>query len=74
MEMRYRINKAYYCSDCGLFYSRSSHLLVEVPYTEMPAEFALKVMEDRQKTFKPCYPKYKVHKLSEEEMDDFDDR
>ncbi len=74
MDKRFKLKHAYYCSYCGLFYSRITHFLMEVPYTEIPAEFALKVMEDRQKTFKPCYPKYKVHRLTEDELDDFDDR
>lgn len=49
MNCEYTCDDIYYCSCCGEFYNRYTHLRVEVPYEEMPADFALKVMEDRQK-------------------------
>lgn len=49
MNRKYIRDDIYYCSCCGDFYNRYTHLRMEVPYTQMPADFALKVMEDRQK-------------------------
>jgi len=45
----------YYCPGCGRFFDELTDKLVEVPYTEMPADFALQVMSDRQQPFKPCH-------------------
>lgn len=41
----------YYCPGCGQFFSEVTDQLVEVPLHEMPADFALQVMKDRQKSF-----------------------
>lgn len=62
MEMKYIRDDIYYCSKCGQFYDRKTHVLVHVPYTEMPAEFALKVMSDRQQPFRPCHAKRRANK------------
>jgi hypothetical protein len=42
----------YYCECCGEFYNRQTHLTVNVPLTEIPADFALEVMAHRQKSYK----------------------
>ena len=45
----------YYCKGCGQFFDLVTDKLIEVPYSEMPADFALRVMNDRQQPFKPCH-------------------
>ena len=38
----------YYCECCGVFYDRQTHETVAVGLHEIPADFALEVMADRQ--------------------------
>lgn len=45
----------YYCPGCGQFFDEITDKLVDVPYSEMPADFALQVMDDRQKASKGCH-------------------
>lgn len=45
----------YYCSNCGYFFDRETDKLFDVSYTEIPAEFALKVMSDRSVRFRTCH-------------------
>jgi len=42
----------YYCECCGEFYERQTHLTVNVPLTELSADFAIEVMTARQKSYK----------------------
>jgi hypothetical protein len=42
----------YYCECCGEFYDRQTHVTVNVPLSEIPADFALEVMAARQKSYK----------------------
>jgi hypothetical protein len=42
----------YYCECCGEFYDRKTHVSVNVPLSEIPADFALEVMAARQKSYK----------------------
>jgi hypothetical protein len=51
----YTRDDIYYCAGCGEFFDLQTNERVEVPYTEMPAKFAMKVMSDRQRPFKPCH-------------------
>lgn len=62
MDKIYICNDIYYCSKCGHFYDIKTDQLVDVSYTEMPAEFALKVMRDRQVPFRPCHAKRRANK------------
>ena len=39
----------YYCECCAQFYKRRTHEPVHVGLHEIPADFALEVMEDRQR-------------------------
>lgn len=55
MDMNYTRNDIYYCSDCGQFFKELTDEQVEVPYTEMPADFALKVMNDRKRPSSRCH-------------------
>lgn len=55
MESNYIRNDIYYCSDCGQFYKELTDQQVEVPYSEMPAEFALKVMNHRKRPSNRCH-------------------
>ena len=44
----YRTMDVYYCSDCGQFFDELGNV-VRIPYTDMPAMFAIEVMSDRTK-------------------------
>lgn len=46
---RYNRDDIYYCGCCGLFYNSKTHVSEAIKYTDMPAEFALQVMYDRQR-------------------------
>lgn len=45
----YSRDDIYYCPCCGLFYDIKTHSEVQVPFEELPIEFAIQVMTDRQK-------------------------
>ncbi len=45
----------YYCPDCGQFFKELTDEQVEVAYSDMPAEFALKVMNDRKRPSNQCH-------------------
>lgn len=62
MERIYIREDIYYCSKCGHFYDIKTDRLVDVPYTEMTAEFAMKVMRDRQVPFRPCHARNRARK------------
>ena len=51
--MMYLRNDIYYCSGCGQFHNRADDEKIHVAYTDMPANFALRVMGDRSGSFKP---------------------
>lgn len=55
MEITYIREDIYYCKGCGHFFDIKSNELVNILYSEMPASFALKVMNDRQRPFRPCH-------------------
>lgn len=38
----------YLCADCGKFHSLADDSVVDVPYSEMPAQVAINVMSYRQ--------------------------
>lgn len=62
--MSYIRNDIYYCRGCGQFFDDLTDKLVEVSYTEMPAEFALEVMKDRQKASKVCHSQKRAKRRS----------
>ena len=43
----YSRDDIYYCPCCGLFYDIKTHSEVQVPFEELPIEFAIQVMRDR---------------------------
>jgi hypothetical protein len=51
----------YYCSECGQFFDELARV-IDIPYTEMPAKFAIQVMEDRLKQGW-CHPRWRKRKL-----------
>jgi hypothetical protein len=57
MEVTYLRDDIYYCSGCGEFFDDLTNKLVDVPYSEMPADFALEVMKVRQRQFRICHIK-----------------
>lgn len=59
--MNYIRHDIYICPDCGFFFDDRTNKLVDVPYSDMPAEFALEVMQIRQRKSK-CGHKSKVRK------------
>jgi hypothetical protein len=48
MTEDYMRDDIYYCECCGVFYDRKTHETVNVGLHEIPADFALEVMADRQ--------------------------
>ena len=46
--MTYFRDDIYICPDCGYFFDEQTNKMVDVPYSEMPAEVALEVMQVRQ--------------------------
>lgn len=50
----------YYCSGCGQFFDESGNILL-IPYTDMPAMFAIEVMGDRTKQGW-CHPRWRKRK------------
>lgn len=50
-------NDIYYCENCGYFFDVATEDLFEISYTEMPADFALQVMNDRQAKTRTCHMK-----------------
>ncbi len=50
-------NDIYYCAGCGYFFDIETSDLFEISYTEMPATFALQVMNDRQVKARTCHMK-----------------
>lgn len=63
MEITYLRDDIYYCPGCGEFFDELTDKLVEVPYTEMPADFALEVMSVRQRPFRSCHAKRRVKRV-----------
>ena len=63
METTYTRDDVYYCPSCGEFYDIKTEQLVKIPYTEMPADFALEVMSARQAPFRVCHAKRRVRTL-----------
>ncbi len=53
--MEYIRDDIYFCEGCGQFFDIETDKLVEVPYWEMPAQWALTVMEIRKRKIKPCH-------------------
>ncbi len=53
--MEYQRDDIYLCPGCGQFYDIDTDKLVEIPYWDMPASFALEVMSIRKKQFNPCH-------------------
>jgi hypothetical protein len=51
----------YYCNGCGQFFNELGRV-IEIPYTEMPARFAIQVMDDRQKLVGWCHPRWRRRK------------
>ena len=47
-DYNYVRDDVYYCECCGKFYNRKTHLTVDIPLTDLPADFAIEVMVDRQ--------------------------
>jgi hypothetical protein len=45
---KYLREDVYFCYGCGFFHERESAKKVDIPYTDMPADFALHVMDVRQ--------------------------
>ena len=50
--MNYIRDDIYICPGCGQFFDEKTDKLVEVAYSDMPAEFALEVMQIRQRKSK----------------------
>ena len=48
-----------YCPGCGYFFDVRENKIFDISYTEMPADFALQVMSDRQKESRPCHITYR---------------
>ena len=48
-----------YCPGCGYFFDTKENKILDIAYTEMSADFALQVMSDRQKQFRPCHISYR---------------
>ncbi len=53
--------KIYYCNECGQFFNELGRV-IDIPYTEMPASFAIQVMDDRQKSVAWCHPRWRKRK------------
>lgn len=48
MKTKYVRNDVYFCECCGKFYDCVTNDLVDVKYTEMPADMAINLMQYRQ--------------------------
>lgn len=62
--MSYIRNDIYYCPGCGEFFDDQTDKLVQIPYSDIPADFAVRVMSDRQKQFKTCHAQRRAKKRS----------
>lgn len=60
--MTYTRDDIYICPSCGYFFDEKTDKPVDVSYSEMPADFALEVMQVRQSKSK-CNHKPKRHKV-----------
>lgn len=60
----YRSVDVFYCSECGQFFDDLGRV-VQIPYTDMPADFAIKVMLDRQKSVGWCHPRWRKRKAKQ---------
>jgi hypothetical protein len=49
----------WYCAGCGYFFDTKENKILDIAYTEMSADFALQVMSNRQKKFRPCHITYR---------------
>lgn len=49
----------WYCSGCGYFFDTAEDKIFDIAYTEMSADFALKVMSDRQNRIRACHMKHR---------------
>lgn len=47
----------YYCPSCGYFFDKITDNIFHIAYTEMSAQFALQVMNDRQNRVRVCHMK-----------------
>lgn len=56
--MSYIRDDVYFCHECGQFHDLITDKVVNIPYSEMPAEFALEVMKIRHGVLKR-HPKTK---------------
>lgn len=52
MNEEFQRDDIYYCKCCALFYDIKTQSEVHVPFEEMPLDFAIQVMSDRQKSGK----------------------
>jgi hypothetical protein len=52
MNEEYQRDDIYYCMCCGQFRDIKTHSEIHVPFEELPVEFAIQVMSDRQKSGK----------------------
>lgn len=55
LTVQYQRDDIYYCNGCGRFYDNLTDKLVHVELWELPAEFALEVMADRQQRYTFCH-------------------
>jgi hypothetical protein len=60
--MAYIREDIYYCSGCGQFFDELTDKRLEISYAEMPAEFAIQVMSDRQMSRGFCHPRWRNRK------------
>ncbi len=60
--MNYIRNDIYYCKGCGQFFDELTDEQVEIAYSEMPADFAIQVMSDRQLSRGFCHPRWRKRK------------
>lgn len=62
--MTYMRDDIYYCPDCGQFFDEQTQKLIEVLYTEMPTDFAGRVMQDRKNPSNKCHSQQRRRKGS----------
>lgn len=46
-DTKFQRDDIYFCECCLAFYDRKTHLLVDVPYSEMPADLAITLLTAR---------------------------
>ena len=63
MDITYLRDDIYYCPGCGEFFDEVTDKLVDVPYTEIPADFALEVMATRKRPFRSCHVRRGVKRV-----------